>query len=496
VKSTVETLSPTRVRLAVEVSFDELAPSLAKAYKEVAKQVRVPGFRPGKAPAAIIDRQVGRGAVLEEAMQDAVPTAYSEAVQEHEVKVMGQPEIEVTKLEDNEVLEFTAEVDVRPELTLPPLADISVTVDAAEVTDDDIAEQLTALRDRFATLSGADRPVREGDFVSIDLAATVEGETLDDLTTTGSSYEVGADSLVPGLDTALAGVAAGESRTFSSELVAGEHAGKPAEVTVTVRSVKERELPELDDDFAQTASEFETIEELRGDIRDRIGRMKLAQQGAQARDKVLEALIEAGDVPLPESVVEQEVSWRRENLQQQLQGAGMALEDYLTMQDQTTETFDAEQRSSAEEAVRTQLVLDTIADAEQVPVSDADLTEHIVAEAQRFGMSPQELAQRVQEAGNIGALIAEVRRNKAMRVALGAATVTDESGNSVDLTALLGPAEDDFDADAAVDLANSDEAIEHEVEADADYNGGVEMAAADNGADEADSDDAEEPARS
>lgn len=465
-KSTVETLSATRVRLAVEVPFDELGPSLTKAYKSIAQQVRVPGFRPGKAPASIIDRQVGRATVLNEALQEAVPQAYSDAVQENAVKTLGQPDIEVTKIEDNRALEFTAEVDVRPTLSLPELSGIAVTVDDTTVSDDDLDEQIRALRDRFATLRGVDRAVESGDFVSIDLGATVDGESIDDLTTTGSSYEVGSDSLVPGLDDALVGAAAGAAVTFESELVAGEHAGKPAAITVTVRSVKERELPELDDDFAQTASEFETIDELRDDIRSRIGRARLAQQGAQARDRVLEALIEAVDVPLPASVVDRELTWRRENLQQQLQGAGMGLEDYLQMQDQTADAFETEQRESAEEAVRSQLVLDEIADAHEVPVSDADLTEHIVAEAQRFGMAPQELARRVQDAGNIGALVAEVRRNKAMRIALDAATVTDESGNAVDLTALLGPDEDDADADAQVDAANTAADVEEQVEAD------------------------------
>ncbi|MGI8868008.1 MAG: trigger factor [Mycobacteriales bacterium] len=478
-KSTVETLSPTRVRLAVEVPFDELGPSIAKAYKSIAQQIKVPGFRPGKAPAPVIDRQVGRDAVLSEALQQAVPDAYSRAVQENTVKVMGQPDFEVQKIEDHATLEFTAEVDVRPELTLPELSAIAVTVDDAAVSDGDVDEQLTSLRERFGTLKSIERPAATGDFVSIDLSAEATGDPeytpgedeerdeqvemmLNGLRVQGTSYEVGSDSLVPGLDVAITGLGVGESEGFDAEL--GDTDGVHADVTVTVRSVKERELPELDDDFAQTASEFDTLDELRDDVRGRLSRMRLAQQGTQARDKVLDALIEAGDVPLPRSAVDHELQWRRESLAGQLQGAGMDLDEYLAMQGEDTETFESAQREQAELAVRTQLVLDTIADDVEVTVSEADLTEHLVAEAQRYGLPPQELAQRVQQAGNLGALIAEVRRNKAMRYVLAEATVTEESGKVVDLTEILGPVDRDPEADAEIDAAN----VAGEAEADAD----------------------------
>jgi trigger factor len=436
VKSTVETLSPTRVRLAVEVPFDELRPSLDRAYKSIANQIRVPGFRPGKAPARIIDQRVGRAAVLQEAVQDAIPRAYAEAVSSNNVRVLGQPDIELTKLDDGQTVEFTAEVDVRPEVTLPDLSTLAVTVDDVEVTDEDVEQQVEGLRERFAILKGADRPVAQGDYVSIDLIATVDGEEIEGGSTTGLSYEVGSEQLVPGLDEALIGMAAGESKTFQTELVGGDRAGQTADVTVTVRSVKEKELPELDDDFAQTASEFDTLEELRADVRSRLVRVKTAQQIGEARDKVLDALLAATDVPLPQSVVSAELEWRQKTIEQQLESAGLTVEDYLRDQDQSREDMEAELRQSAERAVKTQLVLDAVADAQQVGVSDAELTEHVVMQAQRYGMAPQEFAQQMSQAGNLPTLVADVRRSKGLLAVVDAATVTDASGRTVDVAAL------------------------------------------------------------
>lgn len=435
-KSTVETLSPTRVRLAVEVPFDELKPSLDKAYANIAKQVRVPGFRPGKAPARIIDQRVGRAAVLDEAVQDAVPRAYSEAVRDNDVRAVGQPDIELTKLDDGDSLAFTAEVDVRPEVTLPAYDGLAATVDDVEVSDDDVDEQVSALRERFAVLKATDRPVVDGDYVSIDLRAAVDGEEVPGGSTTGLSYEVGGGSLMSGLDEALVGTSAGDERQFSTELVAGDFAGQAADVSVTVRSVKEKELPALDDEFAQTASEFDTLEEFRADVRGRLERVKTLEQGAQARDKVLEALLAATEVPLPESAVRGEVEWRQHDISHQLEGAGLDLDAYLASEGRTREDFDEEVQRNSETAVKSQLVLDAIADAEQLGVSDAELTDHVIAQAQRYGVSPQEFAQQLTQGGNLPALVSDVRRSKALATVLERATVTDASGRPVDLEAL------------------------------------------------------------
>ena len=435
-KSTLETLSPTRVRLAVEVPFTELGPSLDKAYKNLAKQVKVPGFRPGKAPARIIDQRVGRAVVLDEAVQDAIPKAYAEAVRDNSVRALGQPEIELTRLDDGESLAFTAEVDVRPDVVLPDVSALSVAVDDAEVTDEEIDRQVEAMRDRFAVLKATDRPVAAGDYVSIDLRALVDGEEVPGGTTTGLSYEVGSGDLMDGLDEALVGTAAGDERVFQTELVAGDHAGRSAEVTVTVRSVKEKELPALDDEFAQSASEFDTLEDLRADVRSRLQRVSVLEQGVKARDKVLEALLAATEVPLPESVVAAEVEWRQHDIGHQLEQAGLDIDDYLAAEKRSQEDLDLEIRRSSESAVKSQLVLDALAEEQQIGVSDMELTEQVVMQAQRYGISPQEFANQMAQGGNLPSLVADVRRNKALAYVLGQATVTDASGRTVDLEAL------------------------------------------------------------
>src|SRR5699024_7076751 len=306
VKSTVEQLNPTRVKVTVEVPFAELEPDFDKAYKSLAGQVNIPGFRPGKAPAKLLEARIGRPAVLEQVVNDMIPARYSEAVDEHELKVLAQPEIEVTKIEDGDVVEFTAEVDVRPEITLPTFSELSVTVETPATDDDAVATELDNLRARFGTLKGVERGAQTGDFLSVVLAATVDGEPIDEASTEGLSYELGSGTLVEGLDDAAVGLKAGESKEFTSSLVAGDHAGKEAAITVTVQSVKERELPEADDEFAQMASEFDTLEELRADLEKKVAEQSRAGLAGEIRDKVLEVLLDATEVPAPEAVVDSE----------------------------------------------------------------------------------------------------------------------------------------------------------------------------------------------
>ncbi|MQA60908.1 MAG: trigger factor [Actinophytocola sp.] len=437
-KSTVEQLSPTRVKINVEVPFDELKPNFDRAYRKIAQQVRIPGFRPGKVPARVLESRIGRAPVLDEVVNEVIPAKYIEAVQASEVRTLGQPDFEVTKLEDNDVLEFSAEVDVRPEIELPDVEGITVSVDDVEFAESDVDEQLDELRARFGTLTGVTRPVENGDFVSIDLAATVDGEAVEDAETSGLSYEVGSGQLVDGIDEALIGASEGETKTFTTRLVAGEYAGKDAEVNVTVQSVKQRELPEADDEFAQMASEFDTIDELRADLRERVGKVKRMQQGVQARDKVLESLLDAAEVPLPAAVVQAEVDNRKHDAVHELDHNEEALSMALEAEGKTLEEFNDELRADAEKAVRTQLLLDTIADAENVQVDDAELTERIMYQAQRFGVSPDEYVQRAQQSGQLGAIFADVRRGKALATIVRGATVTDSSGNTVDLSELFG----------------------------------------------------------
>ncbi|MGW6120154.1 trigger factor [Nocardia sp. NPDC055165] len=441
-KSTVEQLSPTRVRINVEVPFEELKPDFDKAYKALAQQVKIPGFRPGKAPAKLIETRVGRGAVLEQVVNDALPNKYAEAIQTSEVKVIGQPEIEITKIEDGEELAFTAEVDVRPEIALPDYSGIEVTVDSFTIGDDDIEEQLTSLRQRFGTLTGVERAVADGDFVSIDLSATVDGVDVPEAATTGLSHEVGSGQLIEGLDEAVIGLKAGESAEFTSTLVAGDHAGKEAVITVTVQSVKERELPEADDEFAQLASEFDTIDELKEDLKGRVERVKKVEQAGSIRDKVLDTLLETVEVPLPEAVVKAEVDAVVHDAVHGFDHDEAKLAEALEAQGSSREEFDKDTQEAAEKSVKTQLLLDAIAEAENTQVGQQELTERILFQAQRYGMSPEQFIQQVQQAGQLGAVFADVRRGKALAGVVGQVKVTDSEGNVVDTTEMFGdPAE-------------------------------------------------------
>ncbi|WP_431962660.1 trigger factor [Nocardia sp. bgisy134] len=444
-KSTVEQLSPTRVRINVEVPFEELKPDFDRAYKALAKQVRIPGFRPGKAPAKLLEARLGRGAVLEQVVNDVLPGRYSEAVTTSEVKVIGQPDIEITKIEDGQELAFTAEVDVRPEIDLPTYEDIEVTVDAFSIGDEDIEEQLTSLRQRFGTLTGVERAVENGDFVSIDLAATVDGQEVADAATSGLSHEVGSGQLIEGLDEAIIGLSAGESKEFASTLVAGEHAGKEAVITVTVQSVKQRELPEADDEFAQLASEFDTLDELKEDLKSRVERVKKVQQAGEIRDKVLETLLETTEIPLPEKVVQAEIDAVLHDAVHGFDHDEDKLAEALEAQGSSREEFDKDTKEAAEKSVKTQLLLDAIAEAENTQVGQEELTERILFQSQRYGLSPEQFIQQVQQAGQLGAVFADVRRGKALAGVVGKVKVTDSEGNAVDTAEMFGAPADSAD---------------------------------------------------
>jgi trigger factor len=421
------------------VPFDELKPDFDRAYKKIAQQVRVPGFRPGKVPARIIEARLGRGVVLEEVVNGAVPAKYSEAITAAEdLTPIGRPDIEVTEIADNDKLSFKAEVDVRPQIDLPDLASLAVSVDDVEVTDADVQEQLDNLRARFGTLASVERPAAKDDFVLIDLSATVEGKPVEDATTTGFSYQVGQGGLIDGIDEAIEGLSAGEEATFTSRLVAGEFADQDAEITVKVTAVKERQLPDADDEFAQLASEFDTLEELTADLRERLGRVRRMEQVTQARDKVLDAIVDATDVPLPETVVKAEVDSAVHDAVHPFEHDEGKFEEFLVSQGRTREQFDADTKEAAEKSVRTRLVLDALADREKTTVSEQELTERIVFQAQQYQMQPEEFVQRIQEAGQLGAVYSDVRRSKALIAAVRAATVTDPSGSEVDMSDLLG----------------------------------------------------------
>ena len=435
-KSAVETLSPTRAKITVEVPFEELKPSLDAAYQTIAKQVNIPGFRRGKVPPAVIDRQVGRGAVLDQAINDALPKLYVQALQDNDLEPLAQPEVDVTKLEDNETLEFTAEVDVKPEIPLPDYEGIEAEVEDADVSDEDVDEQIEALRERFGTLSDVERPAADGDFVTIDLDATKDGEAIEGGQLKDYSYKIGSGNLLDGIDDALTGVAAGGEATFVSQLLGGDLAGQDVDITVAISAVKEQALPEVDDDFAQEASEFDTVAELREDVRTRLGRGKRLEQAAAARDAVLEKVLDQVDVPLPDSMVEAELGARRQELEQQLAWSGMTLDQYLDNEEQTIDEFEGELEKRVRDSVTAQFLLDAIAKKEELGVDQGELSEHLMRRAQQSGQNPDEFMKHMIEHNHIPEMVGEVLRGKALAKIVESATVKDASGNVIDLANL------------------------------------------------------------
>jgi trigger factor len=486
VKTDVEELSPTRVRLSVEVPFDELKPSLDKAYREVGRQVRIPGFRPGRVPPPVIDRRVGRDVVLSQAVNDAIPDLYAKAVADGDIYALGQPEVEITSLDDGKELTFTVEVDIRPKFELPDFSTLSVTVDDTLVSPDEVAEYLGSLQERFASLKSVQRPVQGDDYVSIDLSATVDGKPVEDAQASGLSYQVGSESLLDGLDTALIGMAAGDSATFRTELAGGEFAGREADVTVTVHSVKVKEVPGLDDDFAQLASEFDTLGELRADTRAQLERMKTMQQVVQARDRALDALLEKVDIPLPESVVLDEAKQNKDSVMQQLNRAGATLDGYLEMSNQTEEQFEADVDQRARRSVKVSLILDQLARQEELGVDQNELSAYVTRQAEQMGVAPERLAQQLADNGQLSFAAAEVLRGKAMNLIAERVKVSDESGHPVDIQAVLNaPVQPTGEVTAADDAEDGPaEDSPAEVEADATEASAGEDGAGEDGAGE------------
>ena len=417
-KSVIEKLSPTRVKLSIEVSFDELSPHIDGAYKTLSERINIPGFRKGKVPSAMIDQRVGRGAVLDEAINAALPTFYSQAAKENDVLVIGRPNVDITELKDKEKLAFTVEVDVQPELTLPNFSEIEIKVDDVKVADADIDEQIQSLRTRFGTLTTVEKSVATGDFVTIDLVATKDGAALEGGSANDLSYEVGSASMIDGLDEALIGLAAGGSKSFDTALV-GMAEGEQGTVKVSVKAVKERELPPIDDAFAKLASEFETLAELKADLSTRLTRLKEMEQGAQARDLLVEKLTAMVEIPLPAEIIEAEVN-------EHLEKEGR-LED---------DKHRAEVNEEVKATISREFLLDSIVKAESVAVNESELTEYLVRAAARYGMSPDQFIKEVSEAGQVTTMVAEVARAKALAQVLGRVKVVDKSGKKVDLEAL------------------------------------------------------------
>ncbi|MDR6198631.1 trigger factor [Microbacterium sp. SORGH_AS428] len=434
VTSTVEKLTPTRVKLEISVSPEELKPSIAHAYEHIAQDVQIPGFRKGKVPAPIIDQRIGRGAVLEHAVNEGLDGFYRAAVAEQGLRVVGRPEADIVALPEvsdfSGDLKVTVEVDVRPDFDLPAYEGLEITVDAVATDEAAIDAELDNLRARFGTLVTVERPAAKGDFVELDLVATIDGNEID--RAEGVSYEVGSGELLEGIDEAIESLTAGEDTTFRSKLVGGDHAGEEAEVSVSVKAVKERELPDADDDFAQMASEFDTIDELRASLSERVAQQSNFTQGAAARDKLVEVLLEKVDIPVPPKLVEDEVHAH-------LEGEGR-LED---------DEHRAEVTEASEKQFRTQVLLDKIAEEADVQVSQDELTQYLIQSAAQYGMAPQDFVNALQQGNQLPALIGEVARNKALAIALGRVSVVDTDGKPVDLTGFIA-VEDEPAAEADV----------------------------------------------
>lgn len=443
VQSTVENLAPTRVKLEVEVPFDELKPRIDATYKSLADQIQVPGFRKGKVPARLIDQRVGRGFVIENAVNDNLDSFFQEALRENELSPLTRPEVDVTSVPGNEgddeaPLKFNTEFDVRPTIELPDYKGLEVTVEPVTVTEEQEQKVLDELRERFATLVDVDRPAETGDNVTIGLTATIDDEEVD--TAEGLSYEIGSASMLEGMDEALEGLSAGEDAIFETTLAGGEHSGEAATVKVVLESVKARELPEADDDFAQLASEFDTIDELKEDLKSQAAEEAKTNQGVEAREKALEELLKLVDVPVPESMLEEQV-------EQHFTSQGHTEGD-----DHDTDEHREEVKNNFSEAFVNEVVLDSIADEEEISVEQSELIEYILSSASQYGMDPNQFAQMLDQAGQVPMIMGEVRRRKALAAVLEEAKVVDTEGNEVDLSFFLNPeGSEDTDDDAATE---------------------------------------------
>ena len=417
-KTAVERLTPTRVKLTIEVSPEDFKPSLDHAYEHIAETVNIPGFRKGKIPAAILDQRVGRGAILAHAINDGLDPIYRKAIEQEKLRPLGQPSADVKSAPDEKTfagdLVVEIEVEVRPEIKLPEFKGLKVTVDTIKVDKTEVEAELDRLRSRFGTLITVERPAKKGDFTSIDLIASVDGTQIDQAQ--NISYEIGSDSLLDGIDDALDTLTAGETTTFKSKLVGGDKAGQEAEITVTLNAVKERELPAIDDAWAQMASEFDTVAELRTSLEEQIKRSKSYTQGLQARELLTEQLLTLVNVPVSEELVNADV-------ERHLESEGKASDD----------PHRAEVIVESTKSFQVQMLLDAIAEAEQVKVNENELLQYLIQASQSYGMEPNEFVKVVDEQGQIPSFVAEVARRKALSVVLETAAVVDSDGKKVDL---------------------------------------------------------------
>ena len=453
-KISVRNLEPTKVKLTVTVEPEELNPYLDAARKEIAKQVNVPGFRKGHVPGKIIDQRIGFAAVAGEAVNDAVPELYSKALDEKKIRPMAQPEFDVQDVpqsaNDETKLKFTATVERRPDIELPEIDGLEIAISKPEVKDEDVDKRLETLRQRFGTLVGVDRPAAKGDFANIDLTAEIDGETVD--SQEGVSYELGSNTMLDGLDEALDGLSAGEETTFEGTLEAGEHEGQKATVKVKVNSVKAEELPELNDEFASEASEFDTLDELKADIRKAAAQDAEGRQATEARDAFIAKLQEGLEIPVPKGV-------KANMVEEQLKGMTPDPE-------KATKEQKAQAEETVEKDLRDQMVLDALAEKLDVQVSQSDVFNFLASIAQQYGMDPNNFIQAIIKNGQLGSAVQEVGRSKGLLSGMRAVTFKSE-GETLDLSAFLGEAAEDEESES-VEAASAAAAVADELAADKD----------------------------
>jgi trigger factor len=451
VKISVRNLEPTKVKLTVTVEPEELNPYLDAARKEIAKQVNVPGFRKGHVPGKIIDQRIGFAAVAGEAVNDAVPELYSKALDEKKIRPMAQPEFDVQDVpqsaNDETKLKFIATVERRPDIELPEIDGLEIAISKPEVKDEDVDKRLETLRQRFGTLVGVDRPAAKGDFANIDLTAEIDGETVD--SQEGVSYELGSNTMLDGLDEALDGLSAGEETTFEGTLEAGEHEGQKATVKVKVNSVKAEELPELNDEFASEASEFDTLDELKADIRKAAAQDAEGRQATEARDAFIAKLQEGLEIPVPKGV-------KANMVEEQLKGMTPDPE-------KATKEQKAQAEETVEKDLRDQMVLDALAEKLDVQVSQSDVFNFLASIAQQYGMDPNNFIQAIIKNGQIGSAVQEVARSKGLLAGMRAVKFTAD-GEVVDLSGFLGEAAEDEESES-VEAASAAAAVADELSA-------------------------------
>jgi trigger factor len=456
VKTLVEPLEGNKVRLSIEVDESEFEPALDAAFRRIAREVRMPGFRPGKAPRKLLEARLGTGVAREEAIREAVPGYYGDAVAEHEVDVIAQPEIDITGGQEEGPLTFEAVVEVRPVVEVAGYASLRVELPSPVVTDDEVDEQIERMRAQYADLVTVERPAADGDIVKIDIDGSRDGEPIEGLSASGYAFEVGLGTLVPELDENLRGASAGDHLEFSGddhhhdddELDDEGHAPHgPIDFVVDVEEVQEKVLPELDDDWAKEASEFDTVAELRDDLRDRMTRSRAAQAESSLRERTAEALAALVELEVPEPMISLEMQQRIQDLAMRLQAQGLNLEQYLSMTGQPQDQFVEGLREMAHEAVRVDLALRAVAAAEELEVTDAELDEEFAGVAERIGESPERVRSEFESNGQVADVRSDLRKRKALDWLVEQVEIVDPDGNAIDRADLLAPLDDSAEGD-------------------------------------------------